>query len=87
MSNISHRNTHHRKRSSEGDIKCILKVIVPLNIWNYTEGRTLDSFKKIKKSPFDFERCQFKEAINRKIQRLKRGISVPESSDEESDQE
>uniref|UniRef100_A0A8W8NTK5 DUF6589 domain-containing protein n=1 Tax=Magallana gigas TaxID=29159 RepID=A0A8W8NTK5_MAGGI len=87
MSNISHRNTHHRKRSSEGDIKCILKVIVPLKIWNYTEGRTLESFKKIKKSPFDFERCQFKEAINRKIQRLKRGISVPESSDEESDQE
>lgn len=87
MSNISHRNTHHRKRSSEGDIKCILKVIVPLKIWNYTEGRTLDSFKKIKKSPFDFERCQFKEVINRKIQRLKQGISVPESSDEESDQE
>uniref|UniRef100_A0A8W8I4B1 DUF6589 domain-containing protein n=1 Tax=Magallana gigas TaxID=29159 RepID=A0A8W8I4B1_MAGGI len=87
MSNISHRNTHHRKRSSEGDIKCILKVIVPLKIWNYTEGRTLESFKKIKKSQFDFERCQFKEAINRKIQRLKRGISVPESSDEESDQE
>lgn len=57
MFNIFYRNIYYRKRLLEGDIKCILKVIVSLKIWNYIEGRILESFKKIKKFSFDFERC------------------------------
>lgn len=57
MFNIFYRNIYYRKRLLEGDIKCILKVIVSLKIWNYIEGRILESFKKIKKFLFDFERC------------------------------
>lgn len=57
MFNIFYRNIYYRKCLLEGDIKCILKVIVSLKIWNYIEGRILESFKKIKKFSFDFERC------------------------------
>ncbi|XP_033729230.1 uncharacterized protein LOC117318339 [Pecten maximus] len=85
MLNIPVKKTHHRKRSFNDDVKCVLNTLIPLKVWTPQNGRKLENFRNIKKSPFDIDRGHFVEIVEKKVERLRKGISVP--ADDNSDNE
>lgn len=88
MLNIRDKKTHHKKRSFQDDVNCILKELLPVKIWEKTNGRKLENFQKIKVSPFIVDIIHFKDVVMKKVDRLKRGIVISSSdSDDESTSE
>ncbi|XP_062576937.1 uncharacterized protein LOC134238840 [Saccostrea cucullata] len=89
MLGLRDKKTHHKKRSFQDDVKCILKELLTLKIWEKTNGRQLENFPKIAMSPFAVDTIHFKDVVMKKVQRLKRGIVIPSpaTSDDESDTE
>ncbi|XP_033748132.1 uncharacterized protein LOC117333109 [Pecten maximus] len=85
MLGICDKKTKHKKRSFEGDVKVLLKEIIPLKVWDQESGRQLKSFREIRDSPFDVKRSLFKSAVTRITQRLKLGISIPMAEDDDSE--
>lgn len=88
MLNIPDKKTHHKKRSFQDDVNCILKELIPVKIWEKTNGRKLENFHKIKVSPFIVDIIHFKDVVMKKVERLRRGIVISSSdSDDESTSE
>lgn len=91
MLNIRDKKMHHKKRSFQEDVNCILKELLPLKIWERTNGRKLENFQKIKVSPFIVDIIHFNNVVMKKVERLKRGIIIiipsSDSSDDESNSE
>lgn len=85
MLNIKDKKTHHSKKSFKGDVHVLLKEIIPLQIWTTQRDRRLTSFPDISQSPFKFGRLSFEMTVMAIVNRLKRGISLPEvdTDDEE----
>lgn len=79
-------NTTHKKRSSEEDIQAMIRVLKNNSPWN-SEHRSLVSFKGLEKSPFSFDLTLFQVAIKSNVERLLRGIPVPEHEDDDEEEE
>ena len=85
MLGIINKRTRHKRKSYNDDVTFLLNELNSLNIWHHQNNRQLNSFHGISRSPFSFVQSAFKQTIMRMVDRLKRGIALPDINDTDSD--
>ena len=77
--------TTHKEKSSQDDIDMSVSCLDRAQTWQFTAGRNLNSFPKIKKSPYDFDTENLHTNIMNTVERLKRNcVDLTQESDEEA---
>ncbi|XP_063438320.1 uncharacterized protein LOC134719246 [Mytilus trossulus] len=77
--------TKHKKRSSEEDIRTLVKKLKDLDLWNFHENRTLTLFTGIGQSPFNFDTDVFLRNMKSTIFRLQRDLPCEADDDNNHD--
>lgn len=57
---LKNKQTGHKKRSFEEDVKILLAKLVEIDPWTEKDGRTLSDFSHMSKTPFTFNRKKLK---------------------------
>ena len=84
---IKDKRTRHKKKYFKDDVHFLLNELIPLNIWHHQNNRQLNSFQGISRSAFNFVKSGFRRTVMTMVDRLKRGIALPDINDTDSDSE
>ena len=82
MVNVKNKQSSHKKKSFEEDVRVILRELIKLDPWTENDGPALTNFEGISKTPFTFAKDKFENAVMLNVQRLKRGIPEMEPETE-----
>jgi hypothetical protein len=82
MVNVKNKQSSHKKKSFEEDVRVILRELIKLDPWTENDGRALTNFEGISKTPFTFAKDKFENAVMLNVQLLKRGIPEMEPETE-----